>query len=626
MTTYTCSRCNADLQPAQTHCLACGSEIAWGEPAPRVRIISRLAKLGPPRGPRLRGLLLTSGVLFAAMLALLLTGLWGLERGLQERQAMIGAVTLAHYRQGVLHLIEGRAEAARDEFGQIVALQPVRTPTPTPTLIPTTGPTPTPAATPTHILPTATPRIDSLPAEQALALIQAALDAGEWRQAIEQLHALTERDPGYQPGLLGQMLFNAHYNLALQYEAAGDIDGAALELSKALHLRPGNTAALKLQRAIQLYRSGEAALGQDWEAAIAAFSELYASDPGFLDTPDQLFRAYTGLADSLRRSDPCAAFERYQLALQLQRDPQVRAKLEDARLRCAALTPDAGEDSTPPGNGEGSVAPLRGQIAFTSFDSARTYHSTQIWQVEAQTPGLVIAPHTLQPHFGPDGQIVARATAPTRFGLTSFPQPGSEGERLTTDAGDSLPRWSPDGNEILFQSESRSPGQAMHLYLLDLASGEVTDLGSGRDGAWSPDGGRIVYNGCDAATGQRCGLWLLERAGGERRQLTTVASDSKPDWSPDGNLIVFMSAGRSSSWDIFVADAENGNIPLFSLGETNDGLPTWSPDSSAVAFLSDREGEWAVLVWRLSDLTVERLFAVPGPLPTWQEAGLDWAP
>lgn len=625
MPTYTCSHCGHDIQPAQTPCPACGSEILWEEGAPRVRYISRLAKLGRPRGPRQRSLLLISGGLIAAMIILLLAGLWGLERGLQERQSMIAAVTFAHYRQGWAHLLQGQTAAARAEFDQVVALQPARTATPTPTATPTTGPTPTATPTPAPTLPSPTPRIDSLPPEQALTLIQAALDAGEWRTAIEQLHALTERDPGYQPGLLGQMLFHAHYNLALQHEAAGDIDSAALELSKALHLRPGNTAALKLQRAIQLYRSGQAALGQDWEAAIAAFSELYAADPAFLDTPDQLFRAYTGLADSLRRSDPCAALERYQLALQLQRDPQVRAKLEDARLRCSDLSQgEEGESSA--GADESAAAPPRGQIAFTSFDSARTYHSTQIWQVEAGAPGPIIAPNTLQPHFAATGQIAARATTPSRFGITLFAEPGAEGQRLTTGAGDSFPRWSPDGQQILFQAESRSSDQEMHLYLLTLAGGAITDLGPGSDGAWSPDGRRIVYNGCDAATGQRCGLWLLDQAGGERRQLTTVASDSKPDWSPDGNLIVFMSAGRSSSWDIFVADAENGNIPLFSLGESEDGLPVWSPDGGAVAFLSNREGAWAVYLWRLSDLTVTRLFALPGPLPAWQEASLDWAP
>ena len=619
MPSYTCSQCGAPITTVQNRCHECGSEIEWDQAVGRVRYTSRLPELGPPRGPRFRTLVLSSLALVTVLAVLLLASLWGIEQGLQERRAMIGDIAFEQYRQGIQDLLDGDVVSAKQKFGQVVVveLQGVSTPSPISTPVETDPE----SITNPDLPPTPTPGANQIAQDETLAQVQVLMDAEQWQEAIDRLHSLAELDPGYQTGLVSQMLFNAYYNQALAYEAANDIEEAAIALDEALRLRPENTNALDLQQAISLYKEGLAQTGEDWDATIAVLTELFALDPDFLDTSEQLFLAYAGSGDSMRRSNPCFAVERYQLALQLQRDPQVRAKLDDARLRCSEQKP-VGET---PARQSGGPTPTTttGQIAYTYFDNDLTYHRTRFWDIANSIPGEAIADEALQPDVGPDGAIAVRSTHHDSYGLAIVEQPGQTPRRLTKEAGDSFPRWSPDGRHIIFTAASRSDDGESHLFIIDVASGAIEDLGLGQGPDWSPTGSQIVYQGCTAEN-EDCGLWLLDVEDGQRRQLTTIESDSHPAWSPDGKLIAFMSAGRSPSWDIFVANTETGDIPFFALDDADDGLPTWSPDGQFLALLSNREGDWAVYAWSLDDLSINRLFPVDGPLPSWQEAGLDW--
>ncbi|NOZ73098.1 MAG: hypothetical protein GXP38_14530 [Chloroflexi bacterium] len=621
MTHYSCSNCGAPIQPSQSQCHQCGADILWEQAVGRVQYIRKLPPLGPPRGPRFGTLVKVSALLVTVLGILLLAGLWGIERGLEERQAVIGEVAFSHYSQALLHLLDGDIPGARQEFTQIVRIQPQYTSTPA--VVAVQKQTPTPQASLDSPTPTLSP--NELTLDETLAKIQQIMEQGDWAEAVAQLQELSNLDPGYQSGLVGQMLFNAHFNLAKEYAQAGDIDAAAQELDAALRIHAKNAAAVELKQAITLYQTGKAQMGLDWDAAIDAFTQLYALNPDFMDTASQLFQAYAGAGDALRNTDPCQAMNRYQLALQIERDPQVRAKLENARLRCKVTAPSNADGTSTPAVGGPTTLTETGRIAYTFFDEEQTYHRTRIWDVAGMRPDALIAPESLQPDIGPENTILVRSTDPQKFGITLYAAPGDTPRRLTKDAGDSFPRWSPDGQSVLFSSASRTSDQQSHIFLLDLGSGRVQDLGLGQGGDWSPDGQNIVYQGCEAPE-QKCGLWILDLATGQRRQLTTTPSDSMPRWSPNGQLIVFMSDGRSPSWDLFVVDAQTGNIPFFALDDALDGMPAWSPDGQWLAFLSNREGDWAVYSWSIRDLAVERLFPVGTPLPDWKEASLDWAP
>jgi dipeptidyl aminopeptidase/acylaminoacyl peptidase len=73
---------------------------------------------------------------------------------------------------------------------------------------------------------------------------------------------------------------------------------------------------------------------------------------------------------------------------------------------------------------------------------------------------------------------------------------GGEARQLTySGKSDTHPRWSPDGSQILFESNRDGTSQ---LYILDLAKGgeprRVTSIATGaNNGTWSPDGKRIAF-------------------------------------------------------------------------------------------------------------------------------------
>lgn len=85
----------------------------------------------------------------------------------------------------------------------------------------------------------------------------------------------------------------------------------------------------------------------------------------------------------------------------------------------------------------------------------------------------------------------------------------------------------------------------LHLFLLDVASGEARQLTDGPfnvpSAACSPDGRRIVHTRTrEGDQAHRTDVWIMDIDGANARQLTTEhAQVLFPIWSPDGQWIVF---------------------------------------------------------------------------------------
>lgn len=118
--------------------------------------------------------------------------------------------------------------------------------------------------------------------------------------------------------------------------------------------------------------------------------------------------------------------------------------------------------------------------------------------------------------------------------------------------------------------------------------------------AWSPDGTQIVLSGLDE-TGKR-DLYLVQVDDGSIRRLTDdFYNDEDPDWSPDGQWLVFSSdrtdVGKQGFTNLFLFDLKGGRIRYLTFGPHHDRTPSWSPDGRFIAFSSDRGGVyniWAI--------------------------------
>jgi len=159
------------------------------------------------------------------------------------------------------------------------------------------------------------------------------------------------------------------------------------------------------------------------------------------------------------------------------------------------------------------------------------------------------------------------------------------------------PRFSPDGKRILLQGVWRYISDC-NIYVVNLnGTGlqQLTSANGSRDPDWSPDGERIVFsrhvgNEIDIGLG---GIWVMDANGSNQRRLTETGF--QPAWSPDGESIAFMVQqvipGHSGKYSIHVLNLDNGQERQLTwpteLLYSTSGID-WTPDGQwLIAGLSE---------------------------------------
>ena len=146
-------------------------------------------------------------------------------------------------------------------------------------------------------------------------------------------------------------------------------------------------------------------------------------------------------------------------------------------------------------------------------------------------------------------------------------------------ADDRLPRWSPDGTSIVFQT-FRSGSWDLALINADGAGYRrlTDDPADEREPAWSADGKTVYYAG-DAA-GQS-DVWRVDVTTLARERVTTVEGDEyAPAVAADGALAWIGDAGGVALW---IREPRAAPRRLFPAPGRRLGTPRWSPDGSRLA-------------------------------------------
>ena len=223
--------------------------------------------------------------------------------------------------------------------------------------------------------------------------------------------------------------------------------------------------------------------------------------------------------------------------------------------------------------------------------------------------------------FSKDGQWLAYVSYPEGILWRCRPD-GSEKIQLTSSSlFAALPRWSPDGKQLVFYNYS--VGKPGKIYVVSADGGGPRqllpeDAEPKQDPDWSPDGKRIVFGSVPADT--HSSLRVLDLNSGRVSALSGSQGLFSPRWSPDGRYIVAMPAD-SLSLVLFDFQTQKWS----QLAKARAAFPNWSRDGQYVYFLRwlDRP---AVLRVRITDRKLEQVsdltnFPTVGNIGPW--LGLD---
>ena len=157
----------------------------------------------------------------------------------------------------------------------------------------------------------------------------------------------------------------------------------------------------------------------------------------------------------------------------------------------------------------------------------------------------------------------------------------------STTRSEGSPHYSPDGRQIVFNSERASDNLDLWISNADgskaklLIDWETATAGSAR---WSPEGRRIAFDSWGGPG--RADILAIRAAGGEPLHLTQdpLITDVMPAWSADGEWVYFAS-DRSGSWNIWRVSAAGG-VPD-QVTRNGGTLAMASPDGKYLYYLKD---------------------------------------
>lgn len=280
---------------------------------------------------------------------------------------------------------------------------------------------------------------------------------------------------------------------------------------------------------------------------------------------------------------------------------------------------------------------LADQADYIAFQSNRLGNLDIFTQAttEATADLKISAPgNDVTPVWSPDGsKLVFASDRDGDFDVYLW-SGGNEVQQLTFNYADDIhPAWSPDGEQIIFSSNLG--GSYFQVYTIKTDGSELKRIGNvvGNNAMYprfSPDGSQvsfmrasIIIPACD----WNWDVWVMDSDGSNQVKVTTqLFGDLYPNWSPNGNEIIYAKCGLLLTSDVYARSIFTGeDRQLTSYLLSNEWGGVFSQDGQTIAFNSDESGDVDIYLMSLNDsiplpLTTDTIYDDLAVSLNWQEA------
>ena len=196
---------------------------------------------------------------------------------------------------------------------------------------------------------------------------------------------------------------------------------------------------------------------------------------------------------------------------------------------------------------------------------------------------------------------------------------GTERIPLTEGGSEhSSQQWSPSNDRIAYVKKDGSDSYIYMTSVGETKTALLTSIEGHQVGDWSGDGNSVAFW---VVGGSGQGIYVRNPDGVNEFQVTE-APDYSPLWSPDSRKLAFLST-RDGNPEIYVMDADGGNLKRLTESESPEYDLSWSPNGQSLLFVSERDGNPEIYTVTKSGARPTRLTfnTIVDNQPVWSPGG-----